>query len=237
MAGIERGAQNRPSPVLLNAKMNRHSRYYRVVGEKHSFGGCSFSGRITVDSWCVFANRKWISESSGDLLLYVGLILHVNLRLLASRRFFCAVWPDLGCGDVVIVDFLDDELSSSVDVFVGCVVGAISIHARENADSSGTRLKPRIMATSGCRVNRGITLVLVRIVQYRIGYWLVINKREGLHTHSIREASALLILRQPFTVSLELLFADLASCVTALESFYRGIITPGRSVTSLQCPG
>jgi len=42
MAGIERGAQNRPSPVLLNAKMNRHSRYYRVVGEKHSFGGCSF---------------------------------------------------------------------------------------------------------------------------------------------------------------------------------------------------
>jgi len=69
-----------------------------------------------------------------------------------------------------------------------------------------------------------------------IGYWLVINKREGLHTHSIREASALLILRQPFTVSLELLFADLASCVTALESFYRGIITPGRSVTSLQCP-
>jgi len=65
-----------------------------------------------------------------------------------------------------------------------------------------------------------------------IGYWLVINKREGLHTHSIREASALLILRQPFTVSLELLFADLASCVTALESFYRGIITPGRSVTS-----
>jgi len=27
-------------------------------------------------------------------------------------------------------------------------------HAREKADSSGTRLKPRIVATSGCRVSR-----------------------------------------------------------------------------------
>jgi len=123
------------------------------------------------------------------------------------------LWPDLGCGDVVIVDFLDDEVSSSVDVFVGCVVGAISLrswerrfvrHSAEAENNGDFRLPGESWNNPWFWYGSS---------SIEIGYWLVINKREGLHTHSIREASALLILRQPFTVSLELLFADLASCV------------------------